>query len=1120
MREGQMPPDVRDWLLQFELEDLAPVFQKNQVGIRDLPLLTEHDLKELGIALGPRRRLLHAISMMAEAGDLAETPSPNHGESGGAVERRQLCVMFVDIVGSTELSRRLDPEDLREATSRYQDAVTAAVLPYGGHIAKYLGDGVLVYFGWPQAYEDQVERAVRAGLDVASAVGRLRVIGGEVLAARIGIATGHVVVGDIVGRMGRDVDAISGETPNLAARLQQLAAAGEIVIDTPSARQIGQIFAITDLGEQRLKGFGTGVRAWRIVGETPADSRFEAVHGMALSRMVGRDSELQLLMDRWELARGGEGQAIFVSGEAGIGKSRLLQSLQANVRKSNHIPIRYQCSPHHANSALYPAVRQLERAARFSSKESAETKIEKLEALLARTDAALVADAPLFADLLSLPGEERYGQLMMPPQQRRERLLEALLNQLLVLATNKPVLFLFEDTHWIDPTSLVFLERVLARIQTARILFAVTHRPEWRPPSMGLSNVTLLQLNHLGRVHGAAIVRALSGDDLDPDLVERIVARTDGVPLFIEELTKSLLEVGPESIGAEIPATIQASLTERLDRLGPAKEIAQIGAVIGREFPLDVITAVAGKPPDALNEAVENLVRSELVFRRGHGTEQLLSFKHALVRDTAYESLLHAARRDWHRRIASTLEDRFGTFFESEPEVIAQHWIEAGDNRRAIPLLLRSGHAASARSATTEAAAHFYGALDLFDALGRGDRIVEQELEILVSLGPALMNAKGFAHPDVGRVWLRAYDVSRRSTTDHDLFLIVWNLWLHHHVGNERSGTIKWRDEVVRLAEKSCQEEHRLQAYHAVWTTDMPRGHFAEVRAQCEAGISIYDPERHHQLTYSYGGHDPGVCGHGQAALATSILGYLERGERHAREAIRLAESLEHGPTLTIAWGWHGLLQVVNRTPSALVDRAEAEAFISEFERGVAVIERYGSPHFLPNCQCGLGWAKVTAGRVQQGLSDIKSGIESYRGTGATLRLPIFLYVLAETSLAIGDHAGASQAVQDALEIIDQDGDRTFWAELMRVRAEIALAESVGPDGATETLFRQAIEVAQGQEARLSELRAGTRLAELMHAQGRREDARNLLAPIYTWFTEGLQSRDLVAARELIDRLD
>lgn len=1115
-----MPPGVRKWLLELELEHLAPVFEENEVGVRDLPLLSDDDLKELGIALGPRRRLLRAFSTIADKSERAETHGPDHETSAATAERRQLSVMFVDLVGSTELSRRLDPEDLRDVMRRYQDTVTTAVSPYGGHIAKFLGDGVLVYFGWPQAYEDQIERAVRAGLDTVVAVGALRLVGGEVLAARIGIATGTVVVGDIVGQSGRDAGAISGETPNLAARLQQLAAPGEIIIDTPSAHQISQMFEVADLGEQRLKGFQSGVHAWRILRETQAESRFEAAHGAALPRMVGRDTELQLLIDRWELARGGEGQAVFVAGEAGIGKSRLLLGLKPRIREELHIPIRYQCSPHHANSALYPAVRQLERAAGLASKDPAEAKIEKLEALLARADAALVADAPLFAELLSLPGEARYGPLTIPPQQKRERLLESLLDQLLALAAQEPVLFLFEDTHWIDPTSLMLLERVLARIQHARVLLAVTHRPEWRPPSMGLSHVTSLQLNRLGRAHGAEIVHAVSGYDLDADLVARIVARTDGVPLFIEELTKSLLEVGPDSVGAEIPATLQASLTERLDRLGSAKEIAQVGAVIGREFSLDLIAAVAGKSADALKNDVEDLVRSELVFHRGDGAEQILSFKHALVRDTAYESLLHAARRDWHRRIAATLEGRVGIVAESEPEVIAQHWIEAGDKRRAVPLLLRAGRAANERSATTEAATHFKRALDLFDGLADSDRSAEQELEILTSLGPALMNAKGFAHPDVGQVWIRAHEVSRHSGTDQDLFLIAWNLWLHHHISNDRAGTTKWRQEVVRLAEESGREEHQLQAYHAVWTTDMPRGRFAEVSRQCEAGISIYDPGRHHQLTYSYGGHDPGVCGHGQAALALSIQGHLDRGAWHAREAIQLAESLRHGPSLTIAWGWRGLMHVIRRAPAALVDRTETNAFISEMEQGIAVIDRYGPPHFRPNCQCGMGWAKVTAGQVQEGLADVRSGIESYSRTGATLRLPIFLFVLAEIFLAVGDHTGATQAVDDALRIIEQDGDQTFWAELLRVKAEVALAEPGGDNVTAEALFRQAIEVARDKEARLSELRAGTRLAELMLAQRRREDARNLLAPIYAWFTEGLKTRDLVAARQFLDLLN
>jgi predicted ATPase len=708
----------------------------------------------------------------------------------------------------------------------------------------------------------------------------------------------------------------------------------------------------------------------------------------------------------------------------------------------------------------------------------------------------------------------------MSPQQKRDRLLEALIRQLLALAGQEPVLFLFEDTHWIDPTSLELLGQILGRIQQSRVLFVVTHRPEWRPPAAGSGHYTSLQLNRLGKAHGAAIVRAVSGVDLDADLVTRIVDRTDGIPLFIEELTKSLLEVGLDSARAEIPATLQASLMERLDHLGSAKEIAQIGAVVGREFAYALIAAVAGKSAEVLNDAVEDLVRSELIFRRGQGAEQVLSFKHALVRDTAYESLLYASRREWHRRIAEALENRFTKVLEGEPEVIAQHWIEARNALRAIPLLLRAGRSASARSATNEAANLFQKALDIFDELESHDRSVDRELEILVSLGPALMNAKGFAHPDVGRAWVRAHEVSSRSGTDKDLFLIVWNLWLHHHSGGDRRGTARWRDEVVRLSDESGQEDHRLEAYHAVWTTDMPRGRFADVRGQCEAGLAIYSPERHHQLTYSYGGHDPGVCGHGQVAMALSLLGYLDRGAWHASEAIRLAESLGHGPSMTVAWGWQGLLHLVRREPATLENRAEVDRFIEESAKGIAVIDRFGPPHFRTNCQCALGWAQVMRGQVREGLAEINAAIDSYRQTGATLRLPIWLYVLAEVYMAISDLTAASQAVEDAIGIIDRGGDRTFWADLVRLKAEVALAQPGGRGDAAEALFRQAMETADSHDARLPELRAGTRLAELMCDQGRRQEARHLLFPIYAWFTEGFETQDLVAARAVLDQLD
>ncbi len=1106
-----MAHDIDEWLEGLGLGRYADAFADNEIDLDALPHINEEDLKEVGVALGARRKLLAAIAELGVSdGAATRDERPDKRSAGAEAERRQLTVMFVDMVGSTALSAELDPEDLREVMGRYQDAVAGAVKRYGGHVAKYLGDGVLAYFGWPQAYEDQAERAVRAGLDAVSAVNDVHIADKRALEARVGIATGLVVVGDLVGESSRDAEAVSGETPNLAARLQQVAAPGQVVVGEATHRLVGLAFAVDDLGNHELKGFDDAVRAWGIVGEVTAESRFDAAHGAALTHIVGREAELQLLHDRWHLAEGGEGQAVLISGEAGIGKSRLMQGLRDRVAKSDHIRIRYQCSPYHANSTLYPTIQQLARAAGFGPDDGGDDKLDKLEALLREAGDDLVADAPLFAHLQSLPYEDRYGALAQPPQQIKERLLEALVTQLLRLAERTPVLFLFEDTHWIDPTSEELLERVIGRLQQARVLLIVTHRPEWRLPPSGHNHVTSLQLNRLGKAHGADIVRVIAGVYVPDDVVMRIVERTDGVPLFIEELTKSLVEGGFDIADSNIPATLQASLTERLDRLGEAKEIAQIGAVIGREFPHALLAAVAEKPAAALGAALDRLVKSELIFRRGELPNTVYSFKHALVRDTAYDSLLLASRREWHRRVGEALEQSFPNILDGEPEVVAHHWHEASAPARAIPLFLRAGRSASGRSANKEAVAQLRSALELHDAMPQEDRGKESELEILVALGPALMNVKGFAHTEVEQIWRRAFEVCELLGADEHYFLISWNLWLYHHVAGNLEQASGWSDKVIRLADPSASEEYRLEAHHAVWTTALSRGQITKARFHCDSGVAIYSPKRHHNCTYSYGGHDPGVCGHAHVSVALSLLGFLDQALWHGRQAITLAESVGHGPSITVARAFFSLQFFIRRDPEQMLEAAE---------QGMAAADRFGPPHFRPISQSGLGWAKAALGNGQDGLVDAETAIAFYKQTGATTRLPGFLVALGEIYQMLGDLPRALSAVDDALRMINDDAEKNQWTDVRRLKAEILLAQSSENSDAAETLFREALEIAAQQEAKLLELRAAVGLARHWRGQDRTAEAYKLLAPIYGWFTEGFDTPDLKDARELLDDL-
>ncbi len=734
-----MSGSMRDWLASLALEHLTPVFEENQIGLRDLPLLNEDDLKELGVPMGPRKRLLREIAGTFTTAGGEHGEDPRHGEA----ERRQLTVMFCDLVGSTALSARLDPEDLRDLMQRYQDAVVDAVARYGGHVARYLGDGVLTYFGWPRAHEDQAERAVRAGLDAAREVAALHTDEGDALSARVGIASGLVVVGDLVGESGRDPGAISGETPNLAARLQQTAEPGQVVISETTRRLVGRSFALQDLGRRDLKGFADAIAAWRVLGDARVDSRFEAAHGRSPTPLIGRRSELGMLLDRWETTKRGEGRVVLLSGEPGIGKSRLLLALRERIAPEPHFRLRYQCSPYHSNSPLYPVIQRLERVAGFATGDDNGAKLDKLEALLSISEGDVGNIAPLFAALLSIPADDRYSALELTPDRRSVLIVEALCGQILALSRRRPVLFAFEDAHWIDPTTQALLAQVVSRIGDARVLMVITHRPEWTAPFAGQPHVTGVGLGRLSRAEAAALVRRLAGDRASEAIVSQAVARTDGVPLFVEELSKSLLSAaaGGYAMSSDVPATLQASLLARLDQLdADAKELAKAGAVIGREFPYSLLRAASSLSAQRFLSALEQFDRSGLVFSRGTPPDASFSYRHVLLQEAAYHALLRGQRRTIHGRIARHLEQRSPQVAERQPELLAHHFGEAGAIGSAAKYWLRAGLRAKQRYANTEARAHLQMCLDATATAAANEpndlaRVSETKRDALVLLG-------------------------------------------------------------------------------------------------------------------------------------------------------------------------------------------------------------------------------------------------------------------------------------------------------------------------------------------------------------------------------------------------
>jgi class 3 adenylate cyclase len=711
------PMDVGGWLRDLGLQQYEAAFRDNEIDGEVLPKLTADDLKDIGVAVvGHRRKLLSAIAELSalSAAPVRVPPAAEPAPPSTSAERRHLTVMFCDLVGSTALSARLDPEDMRSVINAYHRYCAEFVERNGGFVAKYMGDGVLAYFGYPQAHEDDAERAVRAGLALTDAAPKLNTVAGGALQVRVGIATGLVVVGDLIGAGSAQEQAVVGETPNLAARLQAVAAPGAVVLAESTRRLTGGLFEYRDLGAVSLKGFAENVAAWQALGEGAAEGRFEALRAMT-TPLVGRDEEIELLLRRWEEVKQGEGCVVLVSGEPGIGKSRLGQTLLERLSGDAHTRLRYFCSPYHQNSALYPSIAQLERAAGFRREDTAEQKIAKLEAVLSLGTNDLSEVVPLFAELLAIPTGDRYPPLMLSPQKRKEKTLRAQIAQVEGLTTREPVLMVFEDVHWSDPTTRESLDLLIERVPALRVLVILTFRPEFNPPWIGRPQVSLLSLNRLPPRRRAEMIAYVAGGALPKEIADQIVERTDGVPLFIEELTKTVIESGVVAqtgggyaatgsvVPLAIPATLQGSLLARLDRLAPTREIAQIASALGRQFSHELISAVAHLPQPQVDDALAQLVTAELMFRRGVPPDAEYTFKHALVQDAANSTLLRSQRQLIHARIVGALEKQFPEIVEGQPERLAHHCTEAGQVEKAAAYLLAAAQQAFSHSVSISA---------------------------------------------------------------------------------------------------------------------------------------------------------------------------------------------------------------------------------------------------------------------------------------------------------------------------------------------------------------------------------------------------------------------------------
>jgi Predicted ATPase len=1111
--------DIGAWLEGMGLGQYRTLFSDQAIDPDVLPDLTDDDLVRLGIPLGHRKKLFKAIDLLLGRDMTGPRAPAQPARPRRDAERRQLTVLICDMVGSTALAAKLDPEELRKVMGVYIDACANVVTSLGGFIARYTGDGIVAYFGYPAALEDAAERAVRAGLELAKVVPNLVSLADVTLHVRTGIATGLVVVGDLLGEGAAKEESVVGETPALAARLQTLAPPDGVAIASSTRRLIEGMFELEFLGMSELKGVPGPRPVWCVLRETTAESRFDATHHADLTEAIGRENELSLLLERWRIACDGERQMVLLTGEAGIGKSRMCMALANRVAAEGHFSFRLQCSPFHTDSALHPIITNFERMAGLTVNMPPEEKLERMIAELQKFATVPPETIALFAALLSIPTDDRQARHQVPPEQLKTLTLEALDDWLVSLSRLKPLLWILEDAHWIDPTTVEAITRGLGRRDHARILTVITHRPDYHPPWTG-RYVASLNLIRLSRRQSQELIRRVAQRDLPDSVVEQIVDKTDGVPLFIEELTKVVLESGPFETVANlddekwgpgepmIPVTLQDSLLARLDRLPECKVVAQIGAAIGREFSFELLAAVVPYKPHEIEVALAQLEAAELISARGSAPQVTYTFKHGLMQEAAYSTLLMSHRQTLHKRIAVALQSRFAQIADVQPELLAHHFSEAGLIPQAISWWERAALRSAARSNNIEAVSQFNRALKLLEQVPADSSSRRREFEMRIALIEPLYATNGYSGTEVEQNYARLLELGQALEETRQLLRIMWG-----RAGGDlvRCDFPRAHEHIGSFLELARQAGDPTSVAQGVRITAMIALASGELVAARERFLQVIDDFERQGTAATLGDYltIPRPTTLGQYSIAAQQLGYLDEAE--ALSASSLREARESGHHLTGCYAiYQGAMRAMVGQDSATVVRLAEEL--------VEIIKRHDVFFWEGFAETLLGWASARTGALDAGLARLQRGAEIRERMQTRIWSPYFLISEAEILVQNQRNDEAIAVLDRAAVEAEATGQHFGETEALRIRACISQAQGA-PLAEVEALFLQGLATARRQSARLFELRAATGLAQVWRNAGRAQDARALLEPTYGWFSSGHDTADLKQARAVLDSM-